>query len=321
MGLFSRTVGALVVAALVLPRWPPTASGGAAEAAKGKKPDAQPRIQTSPWGEERLGLQCRVKAPTEIEQGMPLEVEVAIRSHPRDLPQGARKLNLFLREAYLQASLLNPRSGKVFIVRPYDPTEGMPVEDSGEEAVPLEEKSMKPWQARFPLARLYATLPPGGYECRVSYQPPQQRTQWFRGTEQQWNDAGFWHGTLVSGPFRLRVLKETPKTQTFMLPKRLRWEGGKVRFKRGDAEEVKLAIRNGYFVGAYYYRGSEKSWYALGGPPKPDDANPIDDGVAQKNTSYTIEVFETADRPCHMWHPGPGSGGYKILWKKTLAAF
>ena len=34
-------------------------------------------------------------------------------------------------------------------------------------------------------------------------------------------------------------------------------------------------------------------------------------------TTYTIEVFETADPPQHGWMPGPGSKGYRTLWKKT----
>jgi len=30
-------------------------------------------------------------------------------------------------------------------------------------------------------------------------------------------------------------------------------------------------------------------------------------------------IFETADVPEHMWHPGPGSGGYRELWRRTIA--
>ena len=245
-------------------------------------------------------------------------MQVELRSHPQDLQQGVKKLNLFLRDAFLELALSNPRTGKTFTVKPYDPTAGMPFLDSGKEAVPLDETALKPWKTRFPLAELYDTLPPGRYVCRVSYRSPEKRTQWWRGTDQQWKDAGFWHGTALSGSFRLKLLKEIPKTQTLLLPKRLRLEDGKVRFKRDDAEKVKVVLRNGHFLGAYYYRGREKSWYALGAPPKPDDASQIADRVTDKNISYTIEVFETADRPCHMWQPGPGSGGYKLLWKRTL---
>ena len=29
-------------------------------------------------------------------------------------------------------------------------------------------------------------------------------------------------------------------------------------------------------------------------------------------------IFETADQPEHVWHPGPGSGNYRELWKRTF---
>ena len=32
-----------------------------------------------------------------------------------------------------------------------------------------------------------------------------------------------------------------------------------------------------------------------------------------------VRIFETADAPEHMWHPGPGSGGYRELWRRTIA--
>jgi hypothetical protein len=319
MRLFSRIVGPLAVLALTLPLGLSYALGREHEGAASKRPGPGPHLGLAPWGEQTLGLQCRIKAPREIEQGMPLEVQIELGSRPRDLPPGVRKLNLFLRDAYLELSLSSVRTGKVFVIKPYEPTAGMPVQDTGTEVVPPDGTALKPWTSSFPLAKLYDTLPPGRYECRVSYGPPAERTAWFRGTKRDWHDAGFWHGTVVSGPLRLKVLKETPKMQTFMFPRRLRLENGKVRFKKEDAEKVEVTVRNGFFVGAYYYRGSEKDWYALGGPPRPDDVNPIDQQVAGKKSTYTIEVFETADRPCHMWHPGPGSGGYKVLWKKTLA--
>lgn len=288
---------------------------------KPEKPAAGRRLETGTWGKEKLGLQCRTKAPTEIEQGMSFQVHVDIRSHPRHLQPGVKRLNLFLHDAFLELSLSNPRTGKTYAVKPYDPTAGMPVRDSGKDAVPLDGTTLEPLRTGFPLAKVYDALPPGRYECRVAYSLPGKRTPWWHGADEEWKAAGFWHGTVVSGPFRLNVLKEPPSTRTLMLPKRLRLENARICFKKEDAEKVEVSLRNGHFVGAYYYRGGDKNWYALGGPPKPNDVISIDNDVEDEKKSYTIEVFETADRPCHMWRPGPGSGGYKVLWKKTLAVF
>ncbi|MEX0703394.1 MAG: hypothetical protein WD069_14965 [Planctomycetales bacterium] len=92
-----------------------------------------------------------------------------------------------------------------------------------------------------------------------------------------------------------------------------------VYFDRRDAEAVEVPVRNGHFVAAWYFRNGEQS--ALTGPPQPNNVNSIDtwrdyEGGGRE-ISYTIEVFETADRPVHLWRPGPHSGGYKVLWKKT----
>ena len=63
-------------------------------------------------------------------------------------------------------------------------------------------------------------------------------------------------------------------------------------------------------------------WYRLSRPPNPDDMNDIDRWYdyqgGDRTTSYTIEVFETRDRPGHEWSPNRESGGYKVLWKKTF---
>ena len=80
-----------------------------------------------------------------------------------------------------------------------------------------------------------------------------------------------------------------------------------------------MPTRNGHTLGAWYARNGEK--FMLTAPPKFDDVNPIDRWSAnrkEKRASYTIEIFETSGRPVHFWRPGPGRGGYKVLWKKTF---
>jgi hypothetical protein len=82
-----------------------------------------------------------------------------------------------------------------------------------------------------------------------------------------------------------------------------------------------VAVRNGHFIGTKV--SHDGVMYRLGGGvPMPDDINAIDQWRGyqggDKKVTYTIEVFETADPPEHKWHPGPGSGGYKVLWQKSF---
>jgi len=298
-------------------------------------PETSIRLHASAWGEESHGLRCRVKVPVEIEQGMPLGVTVELGCDPDKLDAGVKRLDAFLPAAFMELSLSDRQSGKTFTVQPYDPTQGMPAFDSGEHAAPLDGTAIEPWTVAFPLARVYETLQPGSYRCRVRYSFPDRPTRFRHGKPEGWDAAGFWHGTVVSGTFDLKVVPETPKTTTLLLPKRLRVEKELVqlraddekktavpaiRFRPKDAEKVTVPVRNGYFLAAKYYRNGE--FYMLTAPPKPDDPNDVDAWYdyhgGDRQATYTIEVFETRDPPVHMWHPAPGSGGYKVLWKKTF---
>ena len=292
--------------------------------------------QTSAWAEASHGLQCRVTSPAEIEQGMPLEVTVEFRADSETDEPRARRLNAFLLPAFLELWLVDPQTSHRFVVRPYDPTHGMQVLDAGKDSVPLDGSSLKPWRVSFPLARLYDELRPGRYACRVQYSFPKTPTRFWRGDEQEWREAGFWNGTVVSGQFDLKLKVETPKTITLLLPKRLdvvkelvqlRMDDDKksavpvIRFRSRDAEKVTLPVRNGHFVMAQYSRDGKLK--GLGGPPKlVDDVHDVDRWYdyqgGDRTTSYTIEVFETRDPPGHEWLPNRESGGYKVLWKKTF---
>jgi hypothetical protein len=293
----------------------------AVEPKRKKWPGAAEGEQTSAWGKERRGLQCRVEAPTRLEQGMPLGVWVELRSAPQKLGK-ARRLNAFLPTAFLELSLTNRKTGKVLTVRPDDPTRGMPVQDTGRKAVVLDGTSLRPYPVTFPLVRLGSALEPGSYDAEVIFAFPDKPTRWWRGTAQEWDRAGFWHGTVRSGRLRLEVRPATPRKETYLLPKTLRLEKGlEVRYRPADAEKVMLPVRNGYFVGARFERDGQEYMLATR-PPGPDAAHALDrwrdyQGGDRKVT-YTIVVFETADPPRHGWAPGPGSGGYKVLWKKSF---
>ena len=166
-------------------------------------------------------------------------------------------------------------------------------------------------------------LPPGDYRCRVrlSYEPERE---------------GCFRPTLVSPEFPLRIERRPPGEETYLLPRTLRvvtttQDAGagkripvrQVIYSRGDAEEVRLPRRNGFFLGTDILRDGEPC--AQLSTVEPDGPDPIDAsyGTAtdalQLGASYTIVIFETADIPEHMWHPGPGSGGYRELWRKTIA--
>jgi len=296
----------------------------ALEPMRRKWSEPEKKVQTSEWGEDSKGLQCRVEAPTELEQGMPLAVQLELRSEPKKLESGVKQLNAFLFPAFVELVLTNRTTGKRLSVKPQDPTRGMPPnDDRGRSAIPLDGSSLKPWPISFPLARLANNLELGSYDCRVQYSFPETPHQWWRGTDAEW--AGFWHGTVRSGSFRLEVRKETPRTQTFKLPKALRLENGwKIGYRPEDTEKVTLSVRNGYIVATQVYR-NEQVCRLMSEPPTPyiDDPAPhidqwSDDKKGGKRITYTIEVFETADMPEHGWHPVPGSGGYKVLWKKTF---
>src|SRR5262249_33152241 len=155
--------------------------------------------------------------------------------------------------------LPNRTTGKRLSVSPHDPTRGMPVEDRGTSVIPLDGTSPKPWPISFPLTQLGSALEPGSYDCAVEYSFPKTPTRWWRGTSAEWDQAGFWSGTVRSGSFRLEVRKETPRKQTFSLPKNLRLENGRrVGYRPEDTEKVTLPVRNGYIIATRVYRNGQE---------------------------------------------------------------
>lgn len=269
----------------------------------------QLKLQLSDWGPDHAGLRCRAQTPTQIEQNMPLDISFELQCIPNALKAGVKNLNTFLPAQHVELMLTHVKTGKAFTVRPYDPARGMRAIDTGKHADRLDRTPLKPWLIRFPLVGLGDALEPGSYECRARYSFSE-------------NQLGFWFGTVDSGGFRLEVRKETPHTQTYLLPRRLRLTKGlQVGFGKEDAEAITFPARNGHFVGTQVTVG--KTGYRLtGGVPVPDDVNPLDQWLdymkGDRTISYTIEIFETADPPVHMWHPEPGARGYRVLWRRTF---
>ena len=277
--------------------------------------------ENRPWGEESEGLRCRFKAPDRLEQGMPLEAEIEFRSASERLSPGVTKLNRFLADASLELTLFDPRTKASITVRPYDPTSGMPVQDEGKQVELLDKSDPRSLNTSFPLATVWSTLKAGIYQARVRYSfPGQYQKSWWRGTPAEWD--AIWKGTVVSAPVTLQILAATQRTETLLLPRRVRLLPGlTIGYTKEDAEKVEVPRRNGFVIGTSIAGDAAQAFSVQSGPPKPDD-NPIDELLGyhggDKKRSYTITVFETADRARHMWHPGPGSGDYRELWKKTF---
>jgi len=247
---------------------------------------------------------------------MQYEVEIELKTDPGKLSGEVKHLNKFFYTNYLRLELRNLQTGKKFKSRPYGASGGMLAFDMGKSIIPFNGGEIKPWKASFPLVML--KLEPGLYECIVEFSYPGKKTGLWSGTEEEWETAGFWSGTVKSAFFDLTILKETPKTKKFTVPTRLRLEKGlRIHYGKKDSTEVKLPVRNGYFIGTRCYVNG--FMYRMGGLPPPGDVNSIDKLYEYKGgdirRTYTIEIFETSDRPVHFWHPGPGSGGYKVLWK------
>jgi len=326
-----RTISAIAGAMIAIL----VACGFAAERGS-RTGDKETSRQTSDWGPVENGLQLRVAAPQDVEQGMVLPVKLEFRQPPDKRQSGIARLNAFLHDEYIELLLTDPAQDKSWVVKPLDPTVGMPPPpDLNRSSVPLDGSQIKPWEAELPLVMLYNNLKPGTYTARVRFTFPQERTRFWRGTDAEWGDAGFWHGTLVSGPFRLNLKQETPKTKTLTVPKTLRFRREQVQlraddktktlvpavyFDKRDAETAEVPVRNGHWMGMWLYRDGDQTTLS-GDLLRPDSPNALDAWYDYKGgdrkATYTIEVFETADPPQHHWSPSPASRGYKVLWKKT----
>lgn len=289
------------------------------------------RPQWSSWGEVVRGLQCRISIPRAVEQGLPVEATVEFRCSPKDLAEGTDTLDTYLWQATFALELTRPGINEPFVVETDSPTRGMPgFRSDRHRPIPLDGTSIAPLNLTFRLARLFDDLVPGEYECRVRFSPPAEPWNWPKEKA-----ASFWHGTARSGPSPLKILPPTPKTRTFLLPKRLRlvrrsyppnipplanppsmryWL--EVSYLEEDAEEVTFQVRNGHFVGTNWE--SNRGGGLSGGPPTPDG------GFGQfhqyaggdLNLSYKVELFETCELTGHFW--APGQCGYRVLWKRSF---
>lgn len=289
-----------------------------------KPADPQPE---SPWSEVADRMRCRVRAPSRAIQGELVRMNFEIQVTQAFMtPAGGVASGPDLRSSRATMALRDS-SGRTVLVRTYDPDAGMPP-DRDEVWLNLVRKNeTRTEPIDFPLATAWDDLRPGDYRCRVTLECDAGRD-------------GRFTRSLTAPEFPLRIDAAPPREETFLLPKALhvvettfttRDEGvettipvRQVVYSRSDAEEVRLPRRNGFFLGTNLLRDGQMFGSLGGATIEPDGANPIDASYgtgpeSQKlGAAYTIVIFETADAPEHMWHPGPGSGGYRELWRRTI---
>jgi len=297
------------------------------------------RTQVSEWGPVENGLRCRVVLPAAIEQGMSIPVTVELQADPAKIPAGMQKLNASVHDAFLMLSLTDAKTGKQFEVMPYSDAGGPFSEDFNDNVVALD-KPLKPWKVNFPLVTVYSNLAPADYVCGVAFSYPAKPPDWARGgLRTNAIPASWWHGTVMSGEFHMQVLRETPKSQIFWIPKRLvvtkelknlhpsdlpplLADVPVIRFHKADAQAVSLPVRNGHFLSTEIERNDELSSICGGEALIPDNVNAIDERYDYKGqdiaADYRIEVMEIGRPGGHLYFPGPGSPGYHLIWSRTF---
>ena len=275
---------------------------------------ASPAAETSApvadtWGPEAAGLRCRARAPAIATQGDVLKIRLDVRlDDPSAAPAGGVRFGPDLRA--MRSSLECRRSdGRTVSVGAPDPYDGMPPDPDEPTRTLARKASTMIATLNFPLATAWDELPPGEYTCRV-------RVRWEPGRED------FFRGALESSEFALRIDADRPTPLTLLLPVTLRIENDRVTYYSADAEEVSVTLRNGFMLGARIdAEGGSDMSTSLGPVPKPDDVNPIDAIHSPQQwlaRAYTITVFESAEAPQHKWWPGPGTAGYREIWKRRL---
>ena len=272
------------------------------------------------------GLYSRaIPAINEIEQGMTLLVELEAWARPDELPNDVKHFNAFRVQELLMLRLTNRKTKRVFEldiqanVYPF-------VHDNGQHALSLDGETMGPWDATFRLVRLRDALNPGLYECVVELRSPKDKSKyWASRPRLSWEEFGFWSGRIKSQPFSLRVLKETPKTQSIVVPgePHLSQDASghfQLVFKKEEFSKIDVRRRNGFYAG-YRLRSVDGGSNMSSGLPEWTAENriyEIPDRV--KWPHYRLEVFETASPPGRSWNPYGDANGFKTLWEIDFKA-
>jgi hypothetical protein len=148
-----------------------------------------------------------------------------------------------------------------------------------------------------------------------------------RGPSADWRAYNFWSGRLRSSPFRLEIVKEILKQRELFVPGPVHFEtepDGTLRLvlKKEEAVPLRLGTRNDYYLGEEFHL------YTGGGRLLEDRSlGPFDwreqdlifkIAEGDRKVRFEMKIYETSTPPRYHWEPGPGDGGYKILWQQLF---
>lgn len=277
-----------------------------------------PRIQGAPrptaetWGPESHGLQIRASVPSTAARGDWIEVVVTTRVNPRRLPPGVRTIDARGAWYFARLRLTPVGGGDEAVVRCVDPSAGMPdpppaPDEPGprsEDGYPLRsltpDASVLSGRVEFPLAATWDRVTAGAYDAVVELAVDE--TAHGHGAQGEW-PGGDRSGVLRSAPMRLNVSPAPVVFQELELPSEA--VGG----DPGGTVLLTVRVRNGFALGL---RGESVH---VGGGAGPEFADSVREFVQPGSGDWVI--FETSYYPEHMWHPGPGSRHYRVLWRGT----
>lgn len=272
--------------------------------------------QTSEWGPDQAGLQCRFGIPSETEQGMPLEVAIRFGVNRDHIEADKKSWNTFLLPEFVSLIMKNTANGKLVTVRPFTFADDSHPGDAGRAAMPFDNEYMAKQHADilvFPLVTVWRGLEAGQYECRVQYSVPDRPTPWWDKSK-DWKSFQFWHGKIETGPVPLLVHPAQPRKFTLLWPKRLHLgvDGG-VYFREDDAVLKELPMRNGFFLGTIIHDDQNDQRTVRSGPPAPYHLSALIGPRKNRRNSIRsciLEVFETAAPPLRPWVAGLGWEAY-----------
>ena len=253
---FLTTVSAIVIALFSQVAFGEPAPAHTPESKSSPEATASDTLQTSSWGEDVQGLQCRIHIPRSVEQGLSLPVTVDFRKGGEHALPFGEKDYIQVFDSYFSLILSRDGSKPDHILDSNNYKSGMPVSWNPyckHHTREIKRQGMAPVQHSFHLARLGERLLPGTYTCRLRFLAPDLP----RDCDKEWEDGKpdplYWRGELISHPVRLEVLAEKLKTKEFLLPKRLRlfrqsFPTSKpylvVNYTEEDAERLEFRVRN-----------------------------------------------------------------------------
>lgn len=314
---------------------------------------------TGEWGVASDGLSLRLISETDrVPMGAGVELDLEFRR----AAAASDTIPLILNTAWgswsVRVEFLNEATGEVYERPPYDV--GMPHPS----ARPEDHQELTGDGSRgfgiivHLLSHSGEQIPPGDYVVTARCAPDEdQETTYARRREfgldapRPAESRPAWHGTVRSGPLRLKVLPAAEEERELKINSSLKiWadpdHGGLAYcWSEEDPLRLKVTHRPGYALGLEY----RMSWYLAGelvtiSPPVDSlssslfgvttggqrgrlflECNPHRLGTRRSDfireagslrIVADVEVFETSAQGGHLWYPQ--GGDYKVLWKGQI---